>query len=146
KVDASVSPVPMIWGRALVTWLDDYPYLCTEQLVSKAMGSLVGPAPRSVAGLSQAFSVLQSRQNDSGGFGLWTSSPDTAEFPTVYATHFLIEAKDRGQKIPTEMLTNTDEWLAHFASTPASTLPDARWRAYAVYLLARQGIKNPSAL
>jgi uncharacterized protein YfaS (alpha-2-macroglobulin family) len=110
------------------------------------MGSLVGQTPKSAAAVSQAFGVLQSRQNDTGGFGLWTSSPDTAEFPTVYASHFLVEAKDRGQKIPAPMLTATDEWLSRFASTPASTLPDARSRAYAVYLLARQGVRNPSAL
>ena len=28
----------------------------------------------------------------------------TAEFPTVYAAHFLVEARDRGQKIPAEVL------------------------------------------
>ncbi len=84
--------------------------------------------------------------NDQGGLGLWSSSPETAEFPTVYAAHFLIEAKDRGQKIPDEVLTRLDSWLTRFASTPASTLADARLRAYAVYLLARQGIKPTAAL
>jgi alpha-2-macroglobulin len=99
-----------------------------------------GSAPVSAA------SVLESRQNDSGGFGLWSSSPDTAEFPTVYATQFLLETKDRGQKISPALLTGVDGWLARFASTPASSLADGRWRAYAVYLLARQGIKPANAL
>ena len=70
----------------------------------------------------------------------------TAEFPTVYAAHFLVEAKERGQKIPTEVLTSVNDWLTRFASTPASSLADGRLRAYAVYLLVRQGIKPDAAL
>ena len=90
--------------------------------------------------------MLQSRENDSGGFGLWASSPQTAEFPTIYAAHFLLESRDRGQKVPAEMLASVNEWLTRFASTPASTLDDGRLRAYAVYLLARQGIKPAAAV
>ncbi len=154
KVEAAVSATPLVWGQGLIAWLDDYPYTCTEQVVSQGMASLLlASRPefgsvRSRAGSSpvSAFSVLQSRQNDSGGFGLWSSSADTAEFPTVYAAQFLLEAKDRGQKISPALLTSLDDWLAHFASTPASSLADGRWRAYAVYLLARQGIKSPNAL
>jgi uncharacterized protein YfaS (alpha-2-macroglobulin family) len=154
KVEAAVSAVPLVWGQGLISWLDDYPYLCTEQLLSKGMATLLlasrpefgsvrnrsGPSPLS------ALSVLESRQNESGGFGLWASSAETAEFPTVYAAQYLLEAKDRGQKIPPALLTSLDEWLSRFASTPARSLAAARWRAYAVYLLARQGIKPSSAL
>ena len=96
--------------------------------------------------LEATFSMLRSRQNDQGGFGLWSSSPTTAEFPTVYAAHLLVEAKDRGQRIPTEVLTALNDWLTRFASTPASTLADGRLRAYAVYLLVRQGIKPDAAI
>ncbi len=90
--------------------------------------------------------MLRGRANDEGGFGLWSSSPQTAEFATVYAAHFLVEARDRGQRIPPEIMASLDEWLARFASTPASTLADGRLRAYAVYLLVRQGIKPNAAL
>jgi uncharacterized protein YfaS (alpha-2-macroglobulin family) len=154
KVEALVSPVPMIWGQGLVAWLDDYPYLCTEQVVSKGMaGLIVASRPdfgtlRTRAGSAplNTLAVLESRQNESGGFGLWTSSPETAEFATVYAAQYLIEAKERGQKVPAALVATLDEWLARFASTPASSLADGRWRAYAVYLLARQGIRPASAL
>ena len=154
KVEAAVSAVPLVWGQGLIAWLGDYPYSCTEQLVSKAVASLVlASRPefgtvrnRAAASPASAVSVLESRQNDSGGFGLWSSSPDTAEFPTVYAAQFLLEAKDRNQKISPALVTGVDSWLARFALTPAPTLADGRWRAYAVYLLARQGIKPTSAL
>jgi uncharacterized protein YfaS (alpha-2-macroglobulin family) len=96
--------------------------------------------------LAGTFSALRGRANDSGGLGLWASTPETAEFATVYAAHFLVEARDRGQQIPAEMLATIDGWLMQFASSPASTLAGGRMRAYAVYLLARQGIKPTAAL
>src|SRR5262249_9535875 len=137
--------------------LENYEYSCTEQLVSKGVaalilaarpefGSVVSGARGTERPLDRTFSVMRSRLNDDGGLGLWSSSPVTAEFPTVYAAHLLVDAKDRGQKIPEEVLTAIDGWLVRFASTPASTLADARLRAYAVYLLVRQGIKPNAAL
>jgi uncharacterized protein YfaS (alpha-2-macroglobulin family) len=154
SVNASVSALPLVWGDGLIAYLDEYPYPCTEQLVSKGFAALMLSSrpeygavkthdPQPLAG---TLSMLQSRENDSGGFGLWTSSPQTAEFPTVYAAHFLLEARDRGQKVPPEMLASLDDWLTRFASTPAPTLEDGRLRAYAVYLLARQGIKPAAAI
>ena len=154
SVEASVSALPLVWGDGLIAYLDSYPYPCTEQLVSKGFAALLLASrpefgavktrdPQPIAG---TLSTLQSRENDSGGFGLWSSSPQTAEFPTVYGAHFLLESRDRGQKVPPEMLASLDEWLTRFASTPASTLEDGRLRAYAVYLLARQGIKPAAAI
>jgi uncharacterized protein YfaS (alpha-2-macroglobulin family) len=154
KVDAAVSAVPLVWGPALIAWLDNYPYTCTEQLVSKGMGALL-LASRPEFGtvrrrngwtLANTYAVLESRQNDSGGFGLWASSAETAEFPSVHAAHFLIEAKDRGQKVPPAVLASLDDWLVRYGGTPAPTLGEARSRAYAVYLLARQGTKPSNAL
>jgi uncharacterized protein YfaS (alpha-2-macroglobulin family) len=154
KVDAGVSSVPLVWGQGLVAWLDDYPYSCTEQLVSKGMAALLVTShpefgkvrSRNGATLATTLSALQSRQNDSGGFGLWTSSPETAEFPSVYAAQFLLESRERNQKVSPALLTTLNEWLMRYASTPASTLGDGRYRAYAVYLLARQGTKPSGAL
>ncbi len=154
SVQASVSALPLVWGEGLIAYLDSYPYPCTEQLVSKGFAALLLASrpdfgvvktrdPQPIAG---TLSLLQSRENESGGFGLWTSSPQTAEFPTVYGAHFLLEARDRGQKVPPEMVASLDDWLTRFASTPASTLEDGRLRAYAVYLLARQGIKPAAAI
>ncbi len=154
KVEASVSTLPLVWGQGLTAYLDDYQYSCTEQLVSKGVAALlIASRPefgavksRDAQPLAVTFSALMSRENDEGGLGLWASSPETAEFATVYGAHFLIEAKERGQQIPAEMLASLNDWLARFATTPASSLPDGRLRAYAVYLLARQGIKPTVAL
>ena len=154
SVQASISALPLVWGDALVAYLDSYPYPCTEQLVSKGFAALLVAAhpefgsvktrdPQPIAG---TLAMLQSRENESGGFGLWASSPQTAEFPTIYGAHFLLEARDRGQKVPPEIVASLNDWLTTFASSPASTLEAGRLRAYAVYLLARQGIKPNAAV
>ena len=153
-VQASVSALPLVWGEGLIAYLDSYPYPCTEQAVSKGFAAMLLAArpefgvvkTADKAPLAATLSLLQSRANDSGGLGLWASSPETADFPTVYAAHFLLEAREHGQKIPPEMLNALDTWLTRFASTPAATLEDGRMRAYAVYLLARQGIKPVAAV
>jgi alpha-2-macroglobulin len=153
-VEASVSALPLVWGDGLIAYLDSYPYPCTEQLVSKGFAALLLASrpefgvvkTRDAQPIAGTLAMLQSRENDSGGFGLWSSSPQTAEFPTVYAAHFLLEARDRGQTVPPQMLAKVDEWLTQLASSPAPTLEDGRLRAYAVYLLARQGIKPAAAI
>jgi uncharacterized protein YfaS (alpha-2-macroglobulin family) len=163
-VEASVSTVPLVWGRGLMTYLDNYEYSCTEQLISKGMSLLIlntrpefgvvrsrasqssTTQPATTQALEPTYNVLRARANEQGGFGLWSSSPITAEFATVYAAHFLIESKERGQSVPVEMMTPLNNWLTRFASTPAPTLSDARLRAYAVYLLVRQGIRSNAAL
>ncbi len=154
KVEASVSTLPLVWGQGLTAYLDNYEYSCTEQLVSKGISALLLTTrpefgvvkSRDASQLDATYAMLRGRANDQGGFGLWSSSPETAEFATVYAAHFLVEARERGQRVPPEIVTSLDDWLTRFASTPASTLADGRLRAYAVYLLVRQGIKPAAAL
>jgi len=151
-VDASVSTIPLVWGQGLLAYLNDYPYYCTEQIISKGIGAMLitsRPEFGSIKGnetLANLYSALQSRQNEEGGFGLWASTPVSAEFASIYAAHFLVESKEKGQKIPPEMLSNVDNWLTGYASTPAGTLTGGRLRAYAVYLLVRQGIKPTAAI
>ena len=153
RVQASISAVPLVWGHALTEYLGGEAYSCTEQLVSKGMSVLIllsrpefGVVKGREPSLEPTFNVLRGRSNDDGGFGLWSSSPMTAEFPTIYAAHFLIDAREHGQRIPADVLNTVDGWLTRFASTPASSLEAGRMRAYAVYLLARQGIKPTAAL
>ena len=153
-VEAAISALPLVWGSGLIAYLDNYEYSCSEQLVSKGVAGLILTSrpefgairSRDAQPLDAFYSMLRSRQNDDGGLGLWASTPVTAEFPTVYAAHALVEARERGQRIPTEVLATLNGWLTRFASTPASSIADGRLRAYAVYLLVRQGIKPDAAI
>src|SRR6185369_3515335 len=106
STDLSVRPpVPYLTlglAHGLTKYLEKFPHGCTEQLVSQGMPAVV-LSKRSEFGmktedahaeLASVVATLRSRQNGEGGFGLWASTPHTAPFPSVYALHFLTEARE----------------------------------------------------
>ena len=153
KLEATISYVPLTLAHALAAYLSGYPYLCTEQLVSEAIPALIlserpdfgyvkeprsGPAP--AERIAALVSILRSRQNAEGGFGLWTSSLKVVPVPSVHAMLFLVEARERRYAVPDDMLRAGNAWLREFAATEGRTLYDERARAQAIYVLTRQGI------
>ncbi|HEX4860982.1 MAG TPA: hypothetical protein VFV07_07075, partial [Rhizomicrobium sp.] len=90
--------------------------------------------------LARQIDAIRSRQNEQGGFGLWSATPDSEPFISAYAMHFLIEARDRGVAVPKDVIDNGNRYLQLLADDDsAETLFRLRERAYAVYLLTRQG-------
>src|SRR5262249_54069961 len=104
KLKLSLSFRPASLDTGLLGYLSDYPYGCTEQILSKAFPSMLllsdpGTAvdrTKTEESISEAIKVLGSRQNDEGGIGLWSASDEADDFVTVYAAHFLTEAASRG--------------------------------------------------
>lgn len=142
--DVSVWASPLIWATGLTNYLDSYPHLCTEQLTSRALPDLIlGDYPLLKSGghmkLDNITAILRSRQNNTGGFGLWNASPDTATYATLYAAQFLLEAKDRQHPIPEDLLNNTLKFVKSYANRQHSSLAELRQAAWAIYLLARNG-------
>ena len=155
--DASVSTVPLALSQGLTSWLVNTDNYCTEQIVSASMPRLVAskwsslPAfaralqpglggPSKGDALARQIDAIRSRQNEQGGFGLWTATPDSEPFISAYAMHFLIEARDRGVAVPKDVIDNGNRFLQLLADDDsATTLYRLRERAYAVYLLTRQG-------
>jgi uncharacterized protein YfaS (alpha-2-macroglobulin family) len=161
--DAAFSTVPVVLARGLAAYLVDFPHACTEQVISAAMPALIlGKRPefgdvkaaQHVDGsalpadtVAALFDTLRARQNGQGGFGLWTATPDTHAFATDYAVHYLIEASDRGVAVPRDMLDAADKALRQIAADDSGdSLPEMRQRAYAVYLLTRQGVVTTNDL
>ncbi len=147
-LQAGIAPLPLGLSQGLAQYLEKFPHGCTEQQVSQAMPALVGrsrpefgikteAAELSFQGLLQ---TLRSRQNEDGGFGLWANPNQVSDFASVYATHFLIEAKERGLAVPPELLKKSLEYLNVLASRDTESLGEERVRAYAVYLLTRSGV------
>jgi uncharacterized protein YfaS (alpha-2-macroglobulin family) len=58
----------------------------------------------------------------------------------VYALHVLIEANDRGMTVPADLLQNGRPFLQRMARRDANNIEEERTSAYALYLLARQGV------
>ncbi|MDP9009258.1 MAG: alpha-2-macroglobulin [Pseudomonadota bacterium] len=157
KLSVGVSSLPLVLADSVADYLDDYPHLCTEQLVSRGFAALVvahrpelarresqktHPPGAATAAL---LAVLRGRQNAEGAFGLWAASVDADEFASVYALHWLIDAHDRGEAIPGDLLQKGLVWLQRYAASPvpddgSAGLQGLRNRAYATYLLTRQGM------
>jgi len=155
--NASISTVPLVLSEGLTSWLVNYDNFCSEQIISATMPRLVAMkwsavpvfarALQPVAGtsnnqdaLAAQIDALRSRQNDQGGFGVWSATPDSEPFVTAYAMHFLLEARDRGVAVPKDMIDSGNKALQGLAADDGlNSLADLRQRAYAVYLLTREG-------
>jgi hypothetical protein len=105
-----------------------------------------GNAPEAEQAFASAVRMLRQRQNQAGGFGLWAANPDVAPYASLYATDFLIEAKERGLPVPEDLLVRANTYLTDLANGPSEGLSELRNRAYASYLLSRQGILVSGAL
>src|SRR3990172_4231840 len=142
-LDASASPIPLVLAHGLVAYLEKFPYLCTEQLVSQAFPAIVlrnrpefGYAPDKVeANLEQVVRILRARQNAEGAFGFWAANSHVSDMQTVYALHFLTEARERAYPVPPEVLARGLEYLKALAARDTESLSLARVRAYASYIL-----------
>ncbi len=156
KVSAGISPLPLVAVSGLTDYLANFNHSCTEQLVSKAIPALVltkypefsveMTAQFSESDWQNLLSVLRSRQNAEGGFGLWGATPQSHEFASVYALHLLMEASANHRVIPEDMLQLTIKYVQTLAASPSNTLEGLRVRAYAAYLLTRQGIVTTTQL
>ena len=146
-LEASTSRVPLSLAHGLVSYLANYPYACTEQIVSQAMPALmladrpefgyVRTAPG--ASLEALVDELRVRQNDEGAYKLWPGGSTVVEFVSLYAQHFLIEAADHGKAVPASLLQGGNTYLRAVAARDGNTLDDERDSAYAIYLMTRQG-------
>jgi len=146
-LEVSASALPLGLSRGLAAYLARFPHGCTEQLVSQAFPAIVlrgrpefGYAPEKVEeNLRQVVKMLRSRQNGEGAFGMWAGNGVAAPFPTLYALHFLTEAHERGYPVPADVLARGLGWARGLAAGTEGRGGEVRLRAYAVYLLARNG-------
>jgi uncharacterized protein YfaS (alpha-2-macroglobulin family) len=145
---ASVSTLPLALAHGLTSYLSRYPYSCTEQLVSVAMPAIVlSHRPefgelRSNEGASLATLIdeLRARQTGDGSFRYWAGGVESFDFVSVYALHVLLEASERGDAVPPDLIAAGRGYLTQLARRDADSLSDERTSAYAIYLLARQGV------
>jgi hypothetical protein len=145
RAAASASPLVLVDG--LSSYLEKFPHGCTEQIVSQVfplVGLMTHPGfePHSKK-VHDRFDLLinrlRQRQLPGGGFAFWPGESSTAEYPSVYVMHFLIEARDLGYSVPSDMLRRGKDFLESYAGRDSHDPDQARVRANAIYLLTRLG-------
>ena len=147
-VRAGMSVLPLGLAHGLVSYLAKYPYGCTEQLVSQGVPAMVLArrpefginAAQAAATVDKVLDMLRSRQNEEGAYGLWAANTHVDGYVSVYAQHFLLDAQEHGFPVPPEVLSQGAGYLQHLAGSEGASLFDERTRAYAIYLLTRQGV------
>ena len=82
---------------------------------------------------------LRARQNPDGSFRYWAGGVESHDFVSVYALHVLLEASERGEPVPQDLLQGSHDFLLRMARRDGNNLEQERTSAYALYLLARQG-------
>jgi uncharacterized protein YfaS (alpha-2-macroglobulin family) len=136
-----------------LTYLQDYPYLCIEQTVSRFLPNLLSLRALSLAGKGSstlqknlddnvlpALQRINSNQNADGGWGLW---PGSLSQPTTsaYVIIGLVEARKSGYTV-------SDSVLANGLNNLSSNLPDTStgqetWQnnqaAFMIFALAQGG-------
>ena len=154
RLETGVSVLPLQFAHGFVSYLANYPYACTEQIVSQAMPAvLLSSRPEfgyvraepgaDIAGL---IGELRSRQNDAGAYRLWPGSSQVVEFVSLYAQHLLLEAAERGEPIPADLTASGNNYLREIAARDGNNLTDERQSAYAIYLLTRQGQRTSAEI
>jgi uncharacterized protein YfaS (alpha-2-macroglobulin family) len=141
------SSLPLAMGDGLISYLGHYPYSCTEQLSSQAIPALILPKRPELGSLKKeqgaAFAglidELRRRQTADGAFRYWPGTDLVNEYVSVYATQVLLEAKDRGQAVPVDLLQASNDYLLQLARRDGNNLEQERSSAFALYLLTRQG-------
>jgi alpha-2-macroglobulin len=156
QVEAAAANSPLILVAGLQRYLDNFPYGCTEQLISKAVPLLVmknqpwfnKDANLAAEKITTTIQMLGQRQMSSGGFSYWPNTGDNVNntFSSIYAMHFLTEARALGYSVPNDLLYAGIGYLKDLASQNATNVDGARLQAYAIYILTRNEIVTTNYL
>ncbi len=150
RVGLSVAVSTSLDAATLLNALDRYPFGCSEQITSRAVAMLyvnelaaqarLAPDGEIDQRIKDAIARLLARQDSNGSFGLWSVGGNDAWLDS-YVTDFLTRARERGFEIPAPAFTLALDRLRNYvASAPDPAKDGGRELAYALYVLARNGV------
>ncbi|MEK9138029.1 MAG: alpha-2-macroglobulin family protein, partial [Bacteroidota bacterium] len=108
----TLSPYPVANFAKELKYLIGYPHGCLEQTVSKAfpqiylrdIAAMLDPSILNTGSptyfVNEAITRITSMQQHDGSFSYWPGWHEVNNWTTVYATHFLLEAKKAGYSVP----------------------------------------------
>ncbi|MGE0054252.1 MAG: alpha-2-macroglobulin [Hyphomicrobium sp.] len=148
RVNISVGPAARLDVPTLLTQLDRYPYGCAEQTVSRALPLVYANAVATQMGMAEdkalhervqgAVDRVFEMQDSSGAFGVW--GPYSGDlWLTGYVMDFLTRAKEAGYTVKALGFNNGLDRLQNFLAYAEDFQSGGEDRAYALYVLARNG-------
>jgi len=150
NVSISVGASTALDAASLLAALDRYPYRCSEQITSRAMPLLylseladqahVARDPKTDERIRNTIEMLQTRQDSTGSFGLWSVGGDDLWLDS-YVTDFLTRAREHKFAVPDGAFKLALDRLRN--AVAMSNDPSKNGGAdlsYALYVLARNGL------
>lgn len=123
KSKISISTYPAIQFADKIKELVTYPYGCLEQTVSKAFPQIYLDELVKVAVpelyrrnnpqyfVKEGIRKVESMQQYNGGFSYWSGSANINDWTSVYASHFMLEAKKANYSVRENILNNALNYL-----------------------------------
>ena len=157
KAILELSSVPPLNLEKRLNYLIRYPHGCLEQTTSSVFPQLFlsnvialddKKQAESQKNIEQGIQRLQRFQRSSGDFSYWPGGNYENAWASVYAGHFLIEAKKKGFLIPKELLNDwIDQQINSAQGFIASSYNnDIHTQAYRLYVLALAGSPQLGAM
>ncbi|MBU2583636.1 MAG: alpha-2-macroglobulin family protein [Alphaproteobacteria bacterium] len=148
ELSVSVGPAARFDAAGMIASLDRYPYGCTEQTISKALPLVYADLVATRTGISmdpevkervqKAIDRVFEMQDSSGAFGSWGPSA-TNMWLTAYAADFMTRAREAGYRVDPRGYDQALDRLANFIAYAQDFESGGGDRAYALYVLARNG-------
>jgi uncharacterized protein YfaS (alpha-2-macroglobulin family) len=148
KAVVTVGPTASLDVPGILATLDRYPYGCAEQTTSRALPLLYVNDVAKRMGLATdlalrervdgAIARVLEMQDSSGAFGVWGPS-DGDMWLTSYVTDFLTRARESGYVVRQQAFNQALDRLQNFISYAQDFESGGEGRAYALYVLARNG-------
>jgi uncharacterized protein YfaS (alpha-2-macroglobulin family) len=160
-----ISRSPMLELGEQLRWLVQYPYGCTEQTVSSAFPQLYYGDLADLMNLNkqqnkanantniqEAIRKIKMRQLYNGAVTLWDGEGKEDWWTTIYAAHFLLEAKKAGFDVDNSLLETmlnyisnrlkNREMINYYYNRDQNKKIAPKEVAYALYVLAAAGRTN----
>jgi uncharacterized protein YfaS (alpha-2-macroglobulin family) len=163
-----VSRSPVVELADQLRWLVQYPYGCSEQTVSSAfpqlyygdMAALVNDRGdrrnNANTNVLEAIRKIKMRQLYNGAITLWDGEHDEDWWVTVYAAHFLLEARKAGFDVENSLLEpmlgylqtklKTRNYITYYYNRTQTRRIAPKEVPYSLYVLALAGRPNVSAM
>lgn len=154
-----IGPLPLIQFSGKLEHLLQYPYGCLEQTVSQVfpliyladLAKTLEPElfdPRKGHGdpaamVQEGVRKIAAMQLPTGGFALWPGGREPWPWGSLYAAHFLVEARRAGHPVDNALHDGALRWVAGQVKAKSAYGSEELQRAtYGLWILARAGKPN----
>ncbi len=151
-----IGPLPLVQFSGKLEHLLHYPYGCIEQTVSTVFPLIyIGDLARALepelfdpkkghgdpaAMVQDGVRKIATMQLPTGGFSLWPGGREVWPWGSLYAAHFLVEARRAGHPVDNALYDGALRWVAGQVKAKSAYGSEELQRAtYGLWILARAG-------